>query len=337
MGRLGGPQNEVGIGIESYAAPGVAVAEAAFIKWMDLSIQGISEKGFLKSARGLREENIDSFIRRKFSRGTIKFVPNATNMPFFLSLALGSVATATNADASGNVYDHTFTVNQTNATPRTATVTIKQGGTQTQQFLNCVVDKLSLSIQDGYPECTVEIIGQYPGSDTMSPSYSQETHPTYATTTAKFGTSLTAALAASATPLKSFQLEIANNFLLDDAFLFGSNGITAGNLTAGRLSVSGSYSLPFSSTTELDKYLANTKNAIALSMTGASIGTAETEEILIKIGRAILTKEPVTYPLDGIDMLEQEFQAEYEATDKMIQAVVTNLVANGSGATYNPA
>lgn len=84
-------------------------------------------------------------------------------------------------------------------------------------------------------------------------------------------------------------------------------------------------------------YRANTKNAALVSFLGAAIGVAENEEILIKIGRMVLTKPPLEFNIDGLVILTQEFTAEYEATDKELQVVVTNLQANGSGARYNPA
>lgn len=336
--RIGGRQVEVGIGIESLAAPGTAVAEAHFFKWAEASIQGVSEKDTLKSARGIRIANSDSFIKRKYGRGTLKFVATPVNMPFVLSLLLGSVATATNADASTLVFDHTFTVQNTNATPRTATITIKQGGIQVQQMTGCVVEKFSLSIQDGYAEVTVEFIGTYPGSDTVTPSYAVETNYTYVNSSIKFGVSLSAAAGNSATKIKAFTLEATNNFQTDDGFLFGSNGLVTGGLTMGPLAINGSYMLPFEDTTELAKYLGNTENRALLYMTGTTtIGTSAVDQVLIKIGPMVLTKEPLEFPIDGIAMVNQEFNVRYDATDKELQAVVTNLVANASGATYNPA
>lgn len=338
MARLGGRQNEVGIGIESLAAPGVAVAEAHSLQWNEITIQGHSEKEFFKSARGLRIENSDSFIRRKFGRGTVKFVPTHVNMPFMLSLLLGSVSTGANADGSGNVYDHTFTVQNSNASPRTATLTVKNGSIVVSQLLNAVMDKLSISVKDGYAEATAEFIGKYPISDTFTASYTADDKATYNNTTVKFGTSLSNASGNSATPLKSFDLEVQNSYLFDDAFLFGSNDIITGGLTMGPLSVSGAYSLPFADTTELNKYLANTKNAALFSMQGTTtIGTGELGEVLIKLGKLVLNKEPLTHPINGISMVEQEFEVEYDSTDKEIQAVVTNLVSNAAGSPYSPA
>lgn len=334
MAKTSGTQVVVGLGIESLAAPGVAVAESFFLPWTAYSIQGISEKSHFIASRGIRNRSSDSMIRRKYSQGSISFVPTAKSMPYFLGLALGTVSSATIVDAA---YVHTITVQNTNATPRTATITTKEGGVQTIQYLNCVCNTLNLEVSDDYASCTAELIGTFPGTDTISEAFVSETEMAYHNTTVKFGATLTAAASASATPLKSFKLNINNNVQLDEAFLSGANTITAGGLVMGRLQVTGSYSLQFSDTTELAKYQANTKNAAIITMTGALIGSATAETIQFKLGKLILTKPPMQYNIDGLVILNQEFEVEYDATDKEITALITNAVSNATGATYNPA
>jgi hypothetical protein len=155
--------------------------------------------------------------------------------------------------------------------------------------------------------------------------------------TAKFGTSFADADGNAATPLKSFSLTIDNGVLLDEAFLSCSNEIAAGSLVRGPLKVSGAYTLHFADTVELTKYQANTKNALIVAFAGASIGTAATEQIQIKLGKLVLTDPPIEYSADGLLVLNQKFEVEYDATDGDITIVVTNEQANASGARYNPA
>ena len=334
MAKTGGTQVVVGLGVESYAAPGVAVAETVFIPWADFSMQGVSEKSHFTSARGIRNMSSNSMIKRKYSQGSIGFIPNVKNFPYALSLAMGGVSSS---GVSDSAYTHTFTINNTNATPRTATVTIKEGGIQTVQYLNCVCDALSFEVSDDYAKASVDLIGTFPGTDTISESFSNETEFAYHNYTAKFGTSLSAAAGNSATPLKSFKLDIKNNVQLDEAFLSGANTIAAGNLVNGRLQITGSYSLHFSDTTELAKYQANTKNALIVTFTGALIGASSLETIQFKLGRLVLTKPPVEYNIDGILVLNQEFEVEYEATDLELQAIVINNVNNASTHVYDKA
>ena len=131
MAITSGTQVALGLGIESYAAPGVAVAETVFIPWTDFSLQAISEKSHFTGVRGLRNMSSDSMIRRRYSQGSFSVVPDVKTMPYLLSLALGGVSSSTVSDSA---YTHTFTVNNDNATPRTATITAEEGGIQTAQY-----------------------------------------------------------------------------------------------------------------------------------------------------------------------------------------------------------
>jgi hypothetical protein len=324
MAKTSGTQTNVGIGIE--ATPGTAVAATHFPKWSELSLQGVAEKEMLTSQRGVRNMTSDSMIKRKFSRGSLGFVPNGDIAPIFFYLGLGSKATSGPTDGT---YSHTFTVQNANASMKTATILVEDGGTVTERYANCVVNTLELSVSDSYARMTAQMLGGYPDTGTVTESFAQENEYAYHQMTVKFGTSLSNAAGNSATPLKSFNLSINNNVLVDEAFLSGSNQPAAGGFVAGRFQATGSYSLHFESTTELDKYKANTKNACIVAFTGAVTGGGTTpESITIKLGRLVLTGEPKQYQLDGLTILTQEFEVEYEATDKEVQVVVVNDTAS---------
>lgn len=273
-------------------------------------------------------------IKRKYAQGSISVVPDVKVMPYFFALALGSVSSSGISDSA---YTHTFTVNNTNATPRTATLTTEQGAIETAQYLNCVCNSLNLEVSDGYAQAVIELIGQFPATDTISESYSNETQFAYHQMTAKFGTSLSNAASNSATPLKSFSININNNVLTDEAFLSGANGITSGNLIPGRIEITGSYSLHFADTTELAKYRANTKNALIVTFEGSLIGVSSKETIQLKLGRLVLTNPPIEHNIDGLLVLNQEFTVEYDSTDLELQAIVINTVNNASTRVYDKA
>jgi len=334
MSKTGGTQVQIGLGIESAAAPNVAVAETIFPKWADYSLQAVAEKEMFVSARGVRNESSNSYIKRKYSAGSIGVVPNVEIAPYFFNLALGSLSTA---EAETGVYEHTITVQNLNATMVTATITTEEGAIQTAQYTNCVVDSLNLEVSDGYAKMTAEIIGGFPSTDTIAEAYTVETEFAYPDMTAKFGTDVADAGGNSALPLKSFTLNIANNIQLDEAFLSGSNEIVSGGLVRGRLKLTGSYSLHFEDTVELAKYKANTKNALIVSFIGANIGATEAEEIEIQLAKLVLTSPPVEYNIDGLLILTQEFEVEYGATDGDITVIVTNEEANAGDAVYNVA
>lgn len=332
MAKTAGTQVAIGLGIESAAAPGVAVAESVFIPWLDYSMQGVAEKSFFNAARGIRNMSSNSMIKRKYSQGSIGFVPNVKVMPYFLSLALNGVSSSGISDSA---YTHTFTVQNANATVKTATLTAETGAIETAQYLNVVCNSLNIEVSDDYAKATAELIGKFPSTDTISESYTQNTEFAYHQMTAKFGTSLSNAAGNSATPLKSFNLSINNNIMLDEAFLSGSADIVTGGLIPGRLQVTGSYSLHFSDTTELAKYRANTLNALIVTFTGSLIGASSLETIQFKLGRLVLTKPPVEHNIDGLLVITQDFEVQYEATDLDIQAIVINNVNNASTHVYD--
>jgi hypothetical protein len=222
-------------------------------------------------------------------------------------------------------YKHTISVQNANASMKTATLVAKESSIVTEQYVNSVIDSLTLEASDDFAEMTAELYAKFGASGSLTPSYTEETYFAYKDLTAKFGTTIANAIAASATALKSVSLQFQNNVQVDEAFLSGSNEPAAGGFVAGTQIVSGTYVLHFKDTTELDKYKANTKNAMVIDLLGASIGDAENERIRIQIASLMLTKAPREYNLDGVIVLSQDFTAEYSATEtKTADVEVTN-------------
>lgn len=323
MSRIGGTQTNVGVGIEGTA--GTAVSASVYPKWLDFSMQAIVEKSLFQGQRGVRNESSNSMIKRKYSKGAISFVPNVKTIVPFIYGALGTLSSSSVSDSA---YTHTVTVQNASASMKSLTLIAERGGEVTERFANVVVNQFNLDVSDDYAKVTCDLIGGYPDTSTLSESFSQETEFAYHQLALKFGDSLSNAASASATPMRSFTLNIDNQVSIDDAFLFGSNTPVAGGFTAGPLKVTGSYTLSFNGTAELDAYKANTKNALIAEFTGGLIGSTSTEKLTFKLGRLVLTSEPLETTIGGLTMIKQDFQVEYDATDKEITAVVVNAVAS---------
>lgn len=323
MAKISGRQVNVGIGIEATA--GTAVSATVFPKWSELSLQGVVEKTMLKSARGIRNETSDSKIRRKYAKGSIGMVPNVKVAAPLFYLGLGSLSTSGPTDSA---YTHTITPQDANASMKTATVIIEEGGIQTERYANVVANSLNLEVTDDYAKLTADLLGGFPDTSTLSESFAQPTEFAYSDYSAKFGTSFSDAAGNSATALRGFTLNINNNVLLDEAFLSGAVTPAAGGFIAGNLQITGTYTLQFADTTELAKYKANTKNALIVSFTGALIGVSSVETLTIKLGKLILTNPPIEFNLDGLVMLKQEFTVEHDPTDGVIEVDVINDVSS---------
>ena len=331
MSKFAGLEVAVGIGIEF--TQGTAKTATHSFQWQDFSMQALAEKSLFNSARGGRNLTSNSMIMRQYAQGNLAVIPNVKNAPYLFLLALGSISSPL-VGTETTVYAHTITPQNAGASMKTATLLATDAGIQTNQYTNVVVDSLTLECSNDYAKLTANMIGQYPTAGSFTPSYTNETEFAYPQMTVKFGTSLTNAAAASPTLVKDIKLEIKNNYKIDESFLSGSNGIVAGGLIAGPLKVTGEYTLHFADTTELNKYKANTLNAMIIEFTGAAIGNNSTEDIKIKLAKLVLTKEPVVYKIDAVTVLKQQFEVSYDATDKDITVIVQNLV---TPVTYAPA
>lgn len=448
MAKTSGRQVEIGIGIETTA--GTPVPATDYFKWESFSFQSMADKVLLNSARGIRNKTSNSLTIKKYGKGSLEFVPTVDMLPYILGLALGTRSSGTHSGESA-VYDHTFSVQNANASMKTATLLVGQGAVQTERYANCVVDKLDLTIDKDFAKCKIDMLGAFPDTGSISSSYTQDTLFSRNEMTAAFGTSFSNAAGTfasttltsdatapvdgativigsitytaktaltgapyevliggsasvfldnlksainntgtagtnygtgtlahpqmiattktattllikarvsgtaantiattqagtshctwagatvnsgtpgtgpTATPLVNFSLSLNNNVQFEDAFLSGSNTPVAGGFVAGPLQITGSYTLQFSDTAELTKYQQNTNSALIVSLLGAYLGVVPTPELIqLKLGKLILTKPPLEYKIDAITYLKQEFEVQYDATDKEISAIITN-------------
>ena len=458
MAKISGRQTEIGIGIESTA--GTPVAASNFFEWDSLSLVSMADKILLNSARGIRNKASNSMIIKQYGKGSIEFSPTVDMMPYILSLFMGTKTSSGAHSGETTIYDHTFNIQNANASMKTATLTIKQGGIQTERYANCVIDSFDLTVDKDFAKCKIGILGNFPDTTSITPSYTQQTMFSRNQMLAYFGTSVSNALGTAAsttltsdttapadgstivigaitytfktaltaagvayevlinttaanalvnlkkainntgtpgtdygvgtvahpqviattvaattllivaqqngtgantiattvggtshctwagatmnsgTPgtgsgpvgLLNFSLSGANNVLFDDAFLSGAATPVAGGFVAGSLQLKGSYTIQFSDALELQRYQQNTTRSLVIVLNGARVGVVPSlEQMVFKFGKLVLTKAPVEYQLDGLNYIKQEFEVQYDATDKELTAVVTN---SADGTSY---
>ena len=93
----------------------------------------------LTSQRGVRNASSDSMIRRKYSQGSLASFRTATLQPVF---SISHSAPNRSASVIDGTYTHTFTVQNANASMKTATILAEDGAIVTERFANCVVNEL---------------------------------------------------------------------------------------------------------------------------------------------------------------------------------------------------
>jgi len=323
MSKIGGRQVEIGIAVE--ATPGTALAPTIYPKWLTYSMNPEVEKASLVSARGVRPMTSDSIIKKTYGKGALSVVMDANVSLYVWYMTLGSISTGTHAGET-TIYDSTISVQNANASMKTFTLTSSEGGVVVERYPNCMINSMTFECDNDFAKYTLDIIGQNPATASApSTAYIEEALMAYKDMTIKFGTSLANAASQAVTPLRDFKITVNNNLQVDEAFLSGSASMISGGLLPGSMKITGSYSLQFSDTVELNKYKANTKNAAIVQLSGASMGVVPTTEIVkISLARLQLNKAPKVFNIDGLVLLQQEFECEYSGSEtKAIEVLVT--------------
>lgn len=233
-------------------------------------------------------------------------------IPF--GMILGSVASAS---AGGGKYDHTITINNSN-TAKSATIAIDRVQ-DIRTFPYAVIKQLDIKVSDGFAILKMEIESKESATGTASDTYTTVTNFTFAELTAKFGADVTAANAASATPLSGVDLSIKR----DVERVYQSGSTSPAKISYKTLEVSGNYSLLFEATTDRDKYLANTANALILTFTDAS-----GNYIKITLPKIMISNWEPSNAIDDIVTQSADFTAHYDSTQtESIRAVIRNATS----------
>lgn len=326
-----GREPTVGIGIES--TPGTAVVASKYLPFVTCNIRGIQEPITDESVKGVRDKTWGAITGPKHGEGDIETYVDVENAMYLLYPALGSCSSTT-ASGETAVYEHTLTRKLSNP-PKTVTI-IYNDTQDARAYTYAVINTLELTVSDGLATISANILSKFPTSSTSSQSITEERVLAFKDYTIKFGSgatgteALTAAAAATATPVRSFTLKINNN--AEVQYLSGDNN--AAQISIGEFEVEGEYTLFYESTTDRDHYetLLNNSDpvrAMIVSFTGNSIGSGETEEIQIKIPNFYLHDRTVDTASNGFITENPSFVAEYDPTEsKTIQIVVTNQTAS---------
>jgi len=306
----------LGVGIET--TPGTAVDPAKYLPFTTCTLRQVIDVLDDEAAKGVRERNWGSVAGPNRGEGDIEILVDAENAPYLLIPALGSVSSTT-ASGETAVYEHTITRKNTN--PPT-TLTINYNDTvSTRKYTYAVVNTLELTVSDGLATMTAGILSKAPVSGTGTKSITEETVLAFKDYTVKFGSSLSDAATADPTKLSAFRLRINNN--AEPQYLSGSN--SPDSISMGQLEIEGDYTLFFENTTEQSAYENQTKRAMIVTFTGASIGNSETEEIKINIPRFHIRERAMDTAPAGFITENPTFVVDYDSTEaKSIEIVVTN-------------
>jgi hypothetical protein len=325
MANYIGRRTAIGFGKES--ARGTTVAATAWDKQVDLSIDDKIESVAVGAAFGQIEDSEDSLIVKKWSEGSI--TANAKNESAGL-LLLSLMGTDTPATASGEaiVYDHVFTVSNSNSHP---TLTIATDDpTQDYRFANCLVDTFELNGEVGkFCQYKATWQGQKGATATNTPAYNADDRlflPQHATL--KQASAIAGLTGATAIKIKKFSVKFEQNIIADDVL-----GSTSPNDFLNRhFAVSGEIELYFNNESDWKAYqLADTQRAMRIDLinTDVTLGIATNPQLRIDLAKVKFTDLGRDIKNDDIVSQKVSFKATYSVTDtSMATVTLTNKTAS---------
>ena len=318
----------IGVGLETTA--GTSVAATKYLPFVTCTLRGIHEAMEDDAAKGVRERVWGTIVGKQRGEGDVEIYVDAKNAPYLLIPALGQVTSST---TSGPAFQHVIT-RKTGSTPKT--LTVYYNDTQdTRKFVFCAVNTLELSVTDGLATISANFLSRFPTTGTASLAITEERVLAFKDYTVKFGsgttgaTALTAANAASATPLNQFTLRINNN----TEPIYQSGNASAQTMVQSQFEVDGEYTLFYESTQERVFYEtlldgSNKVRAMVVTFTGDPVGS-NTEMIKIEIPHFYSRERNVDTAITGYLTENPTFVAEYDETVAYsIRVTVRNSVTS---------
>ncbi len=315
-----------GVGIAKETSRGTPISSASFwIPFGEAAVEEKDEKVIDEQSFGVIEDSLGQTIAKQWSEVSIKAPIGDKHFPLLLLSALGALSTGANADASGNVKDHTITVAQS-AQHQSLTVFLKDPlASADYKHALGVVENLEIEYQLGkFLEYSANLRAKKGASASLSTAYAAESRFLPQHLTFKLASTISGLGAASATNIRSLKLKISKNVEDDD--VLGS--VTPNDFLNKEFMIEGELEALWNDETFKTLALAATPQAIRLDLknTDITIGTAANPQIRIDLAKVIFKE--ITRPIKINDLVKQtlSFRAHYSTSDtKMITILATNL------------
>lgn len=290
IGRLG----FLGLGIES--VQGTAVAPSVYLPYTENTMRGHHEPIEVIGAKTSRIIQRGSVVGKKWGEGDVKIDLDVVNSGYLFKLALGNELLAT-----GTPNTHTFYTSVSGNTPKTATL-LHSRETDVEQFVSAAVNELTLEVSDELATLSASFMTNSPtNAATAAAVTTSGTVLAFKDYTVKFGNTIANAVAANATPTNELTLTISNNLEV----IHRSGSADVSTIRNKGVSVAGSYTLFFDSTTDRDAYYNLNKRAMVITFTGNA-----NESITINIPRFRLSEGEISTGIDDFYVINCEFMAE---------------------------
>ena len=317
-----GRQIAYGIGKETVAGTPVSVSN--WINQLSFEVAPKTEYAQNTSAYGVIERVNDSTPLRSWVEGDLEAKLTDKTGGLVLLGAFGSVSTAANADASGTVKDHTFTINQ-DIVGKTFTL-IRKDTVSTRRYAACRFGEWELSMELGdYIKYTAKVMGKAGEATTATVAYTDETEFTPKHMTVKTATTVGGLGAAlNIATLESFTLNVNPNIEADNE----AGSATPYAFTGRGYEMSFEMTTRYVGTTYEDAFNAGTALALEItaSNTDVTIGTSARPKFVFTAPKIKITDWSRTEDNDAPTTQTMTGTIHFSPADVYaLRAVLTNL------------
>jgi len=319
-GPFVGRRESVGLGKETTA--GTAVSATNWQPHLALTMDPKTTVAQNSSAMGVEEDINDSLITEQWAEGSLNGKLTDLTVGLILLNLFGSEAAAVHASET-LVYDHTFTKNNSTATP---SLTLHRlNPVEKLKFPLCYQTDFELSITQGdWAQFTSSLVAKAGATSFVTAADATENEFTSKHVVVKVATNVAGLGAASPIDVKSVKLKITHK--RDRYTPMGATSPTS--FDPNEWSVTGELVVRYTDTTLSTLANANTRQALSIALlnTDVTIGTSANPALTFTAPKTRLT--PATIDNNLNQVLNQTFAFTCEldtSAGYMMNAVLTNL------------
>ena len=324
MGQIG---RLIAVGIGKETTRGTAVAPDFYIPLTDFDFDDKAEVAVQEGRRARIEASYGGDVVKKWAEGNMEGNIYSDSFGLVLLSALGGLSTAANADGSGNVYDHTYSVQNGN-THQSLTLSTEDAEAGDKEYAGVVVTSLEITGEEGsYVKFSAGLMGNSETGSTETSSFSTEYPFRPQDLTFKLASAVSGLSGASAVGIKSFTLSIEKN--VEANWNLGS--LTPSEFYNKQFSVQLEIELIHTGDTYRDLFIAGTSRAFLLSLVNSdvTIGTAANPQLDITLASGQITDWVRNQGNDDIVTETLTIRCDYSTSESsLISAVLTNLTSS---------
>lgn len=321
IGRLG----YIGLAIEATAGDPESTPDV-FIPFTENTLRGHHEPLQDVSSRASRVKDYGAVSGKKWGEGSISMYLDSINAGYLLKLAFGLEA-RTQKNATPPVHDHLFTPTVSGNAATSATLWDYKG-VDVEQYSYACVDSFELEVSDGIATIKADFMAEHPSTvSAPTQTTTSGTLYTWKDMSVQFGSTVAVALAASATGINAFKMNIANNLAMN----YKSGNAEPSTITYGPIEVTGSYTLFFESATDRDNYYNLAKQTMIVSFAGAGLGSGYSESLKLIFKKLHIEDIDMETGLDDLFAITCNFRAEL---DQFQAGYVEATLRNGKATDY---